>query len=1358
MLAKKLFTYIICCLLPVCSFAFDKTPVRYLGIEQGLSNNAVTSIYQDHNGFMWFGTYDGLNRYDGYGFKTFRNIIRDSSSLSDNHVSVIQGDASHRLWVGCEKGLSIFNPIKSNFFTPLFKPWRQTSVKLLHDGIRAIERIDANELMLVGTQHEGLIVFYKNNPVGSQIPLQSLSGKELNYGITAIAFDVQKKIAWIFIPEVGLCLFDIGKQTLRVSSTAIKKADCLKVDSKGNLWLGNENGLFQYNPQTASFSTNVLSYPFKVVNLYEDRKNVLWISSDGGGVLSMQPGSKLAKPFLSEAGTPLVNSNAIYAVYEDTEGGKWIGTLRGGVNIIQPRRSSFQHIVYNASERNDLVENFILSFSEDEKNNVWIGTDGAGLRYWDRQKNTFRQYVHNPSDPNSLSSNFVTNILRDARGDLWFATWFGGVNRMKKGTKVFERLPIYNKQNGDVDKNAWLVFEDVQKRIWVSTTNDGTLYLFNREKNSFDVFDKNLVNIQSLAEDRSGNLWVGNYTSLIQLDPVNKKHKSYKVNYTVRCIYEDKAKNLWVGTDGGGLLLFNRTKGSFQRFTTSEGLPSNTVLRLLEDKNGNIWLSTYNGLCRFTASTKTFRNYSQSDGLQSNQFSFNAALALQNGEFLFGGIKGFNVFHPDSVYDKNQDPNIFLTGLRINNKPVEDDDSYVTKRDVEKIETITLPYSQAILSLDFVALEYSGADKIKYAYQLDGWDKSWNYVNDSRTANYSRLEEGSYTFKLRATNAAGIWGNETKLLTILVLPPWYRTWWAYAAYLLLAVSIVFLYIQYKTRQARLKFEVKLAHLEAEKEKELNEKKLTFFTDVSHEFRTPLTLIINPLKEYLSGEKGEQKDLNIVYRNARRLLSLVDQLLLFQKAETERESLKRTKLNFYSLCKDVFSSFEAGARSKKIEYAFIADNAQLPLCIDREKMEIVLYNLLSNALKFTPEGGKISLRIMETENEVQVSVEDNGPGIPQEVGSHLFERFYQVQKTKTQSKPGFGIGLYLVKHFMEKHQGTVFYKSQPGLGTTFTLTLPKGVAYSEIELFEDVATDKTLLTELIVEDERGQLPLKENLEELVHSRRSILIIEDEEDIRHYVTKIFKEDFAVYEAKSGEQGLRLAQEFLPDIIISDVMMQNGTGLELCHSIKNNPALSHIPVILLTAVSSSDIKLKGVESGADDYITKPFEKELLIARVASLLKNKTALQQYFYNEVTLQKTNFKISAEYKEFLDRCIAIVESHLEDDDFTIKKLTQEIGMSHSNLYRKVKAISGQSVSAFIRFLRLRKAAELMLKSNLNVNEASFQVGISDVKYFRKQFQKVFGMNPSEYIKKYRGSFGDEFSLHKKMASPQDANL
>jgi signal transduction histidine kinase/ligand-binding sensor domain-containing protein/DNA-binding response OmpR family regulator len=1304
---------------------------------------------------MWFGTFDGLNRYDGYGFRVFRNNLNDSTSLNANFIRAIGEDAGNRLWIGTSKGLNIYNSTKANFYSAIVKPWNNSSLQSLESGVRAIQRIDENGSMLVGTNGKGLFLFEENSRTGVQIPLLPWKGREGDYGVTAIAYDSRRHTVWVFVQQAGLCQYNLESRDLKIVNASIKKADCICVDSKGNLWLGNENGLSRYNINDNLFSNNVLPNNYRVVNLYEDKQHVIWIATDGGGVWSMPVGTNQPVPLISSTGTSLVNSNTIYAIYDDPQGNKWIGTLRGGINVFQPGARLFKHISFTNAGQRDIVNDFILSFAEDNKNNVWIGTDGAGLRYWDRKKNLFISYKHNPLDPTTISSDFVTGILYDVHGDMWATTYFGGVNRLRKGSQKFEHFDCYNAYTGAIENNSWYIFEDSKKRLWVSATNGGSLFLFNRKENRFEVFHEKLKNIQCVAEDRQGNIWAAGHGSLIQIDFTNKKHPTCNIGQSVSCIYEDSRNNLWLGTDGGGLVLFNRTNRSLQRFSISDGLPSNTILQILEDKNRNLWLSTYNGLCRFNPADRSCRNFSSSDGLQSNQFSFHAALALRSGEFLFGGIKGFNVFYPDSIYEKKDSPRIYLTGLTINNKPIEEDDSYVSSRTSDWIKEIEIPFNQAVLSLDYVALDYRGADKIKYAYKLEGWDETWTYVNNIRTANYSHLHEGRYTFKIKVTNGMGEWGKETDLLTIVVLPPWYRTWWAYVLYGALFVSAMYLYILYNRKQERLKYEIQLANFQIEKEKELTEKKLSFFTHISHEFRTPLTLIINPVKDLLRkiDTPGEHRELNIVHRNARRLLSLVDQLLLFRKADVEADRMKFNKLNFYTLCHEVYLCFVQQAKGNNQEYLFECDNKELELYVDKEKIEIALFNLISNAIKYTPEGGKIKFSVTETETVVEVVVSDNGYGIPKEAASHLFEKFYQARSKNAPAKTGFGIGLYLVKQFVEGHKGDVSFESEEGKGTRFFVRLKKGKAHVREQIVEQgVQKEPVILEELkedLVEPEllsAATHEKPEKLEDVVTDQRTILITDDNKEIRQYLHQILKDRYLILEAEDGKAALELTQRKFPDMVISDIRMNEMDGIELCKQIKQDPSLSHIPVILLTGSNGPEVELQSVEGGADVYLTKPFDKDVLLARVENLFKSRNELQEYFFNEITLKKNTLKISPEYKEFLDKCITIVEQHIDNDQFTIKTLSREMGMSHSFLYKKIRLISGQSVASFIRYIRLRKAAELMIKDDYNVNQAAYQVGIRDIKYFRVQFHKLFGVNPSEYKKKYRGTFTKTYQI------------
>ncbi len=1330
--------------------------IKHIGIEQGLSNNSVRCVYQDHNGFMWFGTYDGLNRYDGYTFKVFRNRLNDSTSLPHNYIYSIHEDLHHKLWIGTGQGIGIYNSLTAKFSPVYYVPWHQSAKQKITMSINAIVHDDAGNVFM-GANGYGLLVQKEGAATAIQLPFENGTKQPLLTGnIQSLLIDKNRRL-WLFIDSVGLCTYNYTTQKIKLVNNKLKSAGCMQADENDNLWLGSNSGLYHYFIQSDSLVKAFEDVPGEltsnaIASLFLDGQYNLWIGTEGGGVDILNISTGHFNYLLPGQDDASLSSESVFAIYQDSESRKWMGTLKGGINMIDPFKKPFQSFAHDPLQLNSLIYNFTSCFYEDENRNVWIGTDGGGISIWNREQNSFTNFRHEAGNANSLSSNLVSSIRQDYEGNFWIATFGGGINRYNKASGTFEHYRCINSVTGEENKNAWLLYEDRDKNLWATTFSRGRLYRFNRQFNRFDLFDPNLTDLISFTEDAAGKLWAGNSHQLIQVDKQNGKHKIYEIGKPVRAIYEDKKHNFWLGTEGGGLILFDRQAGRIAaRFSDADGLCNNSVLNILEDNDGNLWLGTFNGLSKFTPAGKRFKNFDQSDGLQSNQFSYNAALRLRSGELVFGGIKGCTLFNPASLQFGKNTPPVFLTGLRVNNQPVTADSGYVTKTDGNTIQELKIPYDEAVLSVDFAALEYSAPAKIVYAYLLENWDKSWNYTGAIRTANYTHLKEGTYYLRVKCTNATGNWNPKETSLKIIVLPPWYRSWWAYLFYIGIAASLVYVYVHYKTRQTKLEYEVKLAHINAEKEKELNEKKLSFFTDVSHEFRTPLTLIINPLKDVINGGTAGKGELNIVYRNARRLLSLVDQLLLFRKAGSEGDNLKIVKLNFYQLCNDVFTSFIQAAKSKDLNYRFNCNNTKLELYADREKMEIILYNLLSNAIKFTPAGGEVIITVSENEAEVDVKLVDNGMGIPAAVGNKLFERFYRVPETEMPSKPGFGIGLFLVKNFVEKHQGIITYESEPGKGTTFSLKLLKGAAhFGPVMIYED-APEKSHLLEVASPDKEFAIDKgTNNLEEIISSQKSILIVEDNGQVRQYISSIFKDAFTVYEAQSGDEGIQLAQQHLPDIIISDIIMKNGTGIELCSAIKTNESLSHIPVILLTGVFDDAVKLKGIEQGADDYITKPFEKELLVARVANLIKKRSTLQNYFYNEITLQQNTLTVSEEYKTFLEKCIAIVEAHLDDDQFSIKTLAREIGMSHSNLYKRVKSISGQSVNGFIRFIRLRKAAELFINTSQNVNETAFQVGINDTKYFRDQFHKLFGMNPSAYIKKYRKAFGSSYRVNKEV--------
>jgi signal transduction histidine kinase/ligand-binding sensor domain-containing protein/DNA-binding response OmpR family regulator len=1320
------------------------------GIGQGLSNNGVSCIYQDHNGFMWFGTFDGLNRFDGTRFTIFRNQLDDTSSLIFNRICAIAEDDRFNLWIGTQKGLSILDPVFHKFSNVYYVPAGQQQPRRLTDVITQI-KTDNKGTVFVGTEHTGLILFQKDTHIGAQVTATN------NYKIIAVDFD-DKRTAWVFVRGIGLCRYNYQGNDLQLVNDRIKYGNHLVADSgTGALYMATDNGAFRYTA-TSGLLTAIPGLAGKNISRIVVMKNKeIWMASDGSGIFSLSPADDKVTALFPAHSASTLSSQTVYDIFEDRQARTWIATLRGGINMIDPQRSQFTTIARNPLNKNSLADNFIFSFGEDRLHNVWIGMDGGGLSYWNRQKNTFTNYRSSGNaDDHSLSSNFISSIVNDSQDNIWLATWNGGIDRIDKKTGHFLHYSCFNSETNAYDKNIWRLYEDRQRRLWATSFSygNGGLYLFDRKKGTFQLFDAHLKDMMALAEDNDNAFFGGGIDGIIKIDRDSRQHKKYPIGKKVLSIFIDKKGRFWVGTEGGGLLLFDKSKGSFTTLSMKDGLCNNSVLNILEDKEGLLWLSTYNGLSRFDPDTKTFVTYSASDGLQSNQFNYNAALTLQSGEMLFGGIEGFNIFYPATILADKTSPRVFITDMTVDGNPVEKNISYVTGRSLTGITAIKVPYNKTNISLSFVTPEYTAPDKVKYAWRLEGLDKEWNYNAVNKTINFTNLREGSYIIKIKTSNTDGIWSDKIYSLAIVVLPPWYRTWWAWLFYLSVIVAAIYSYIKYREQKSRLTFEAAWARQETEKEKELNEKKLNFFTNICHEFRTPLSLIIAPINQLRAKEEQQHSpQLNVVYRNARRLLSLTNQILLFRKADSNEDILKISRANLVHLADEVFACFTQESAIRDITYALHTASEYIEIDADVEKLEIVLFNLVSNAFKFTPNGGKIDLTVSENEQTVEIIVEDNGCGIS--TNARVFEKFKQDTSLKN-PKSGFGIGLYLVKKFVGDHEGSVSYSSQENIGTRFYVHLPK-ISRQKTDKTVPLAPVKKpdIIDELTQEPElpkqigRSGIEIEQN-EKVISSTESqtMLIADDDPDSLAYLQLLFEKNFIMYSANNANDAYELAQKNLPDIIISDVRMGNTDGIELCRQLRRNTNTDTTPIILLTGSTAAETQLEGIESGANYYITKPFNAELLVAQVDSILKARNNLKQYFINSIILKENTVKVSQEYRDFLAKCIEIVEANIDKEDFSVKIFCKSIGMSHSRLYARVKLISGQTINAFIRSIRLRKAAILMLKEDIPINQAAFEVGIGDIKYFRQEFNKLFGMNPSEYVKKYRKHFNREFTIVK----------
>ena len=1330
-------------------------PIRHLDISSGLSNNSVASIYQDQNGYMWFGTFDGLNRYDGNDFKVYRHIHTDPNSIQGNAISCIEGDFENNLWVGTTAGPVVFNAERSSF-TPLQYYDTNKKIKPLNFTAYEIIAVHSLHMILVATK-EGIVVYKEGEKIGTAIPF---NGK-LNYIARSISYNAKKQIFYVFITGTGLCQYDIKSKKLTLLNPTITGSNCIKLTNDG-LWIGTDEGAYLYNHNLNTYSKNYFLEKTVVRDFYQ-QENRLWIATDGAGLFTITKNQPAPVLYRASGPVSLLNSKSLYDIFESKTGEMWFGTLRGGVSMMGEKPLYFNHFKskdpLTNKEDEDPAANFMLSFCEDEKKNIWIGTDGAGMRYWNRKQNTYDVYSTTSAAGRKIQSNFVTSIVRDADNAIWVAMWKGGVCRIDPKSKAIQNFSIYNQITKKAEQESWLLFIDSKKTLWLAVTNGGALYQFDKKQNKFICYSTALRDVTCLHETQDGKIWGGTFNSFFEIDTKTKKVKNYHSEYTIRCITEDENKNLWIGTVEGGLLLFNRKTGTFKKYTTQNGLSSNTILRLLKDKKGDLWMSTYQGISRLNPKNNTFRNFGVSDGLQGSQFSWNAGTELSTGEFIFGGINGFNVFDPNTIKDKKNTGKFLLNDLLVNNQSLKLDSPYITEKKLEMISGAELPYEKSAVSFDFVYLDYVNSEKINTAYFLDGWDKDWNYTSKNNRANYSRLTEGTYIFKVKTTDVLGNWTKEVTLATVKILPPWYRTWWAYTFYLIAAAGAIYAYVLYHKNKERLRYEIKLSRMEHKKDKEHAEKQSSMFTYMAHELRTPLSLIINPLKSAMDRKNRSEDDLdlNLAYKNAKRLLSLTDQLLLFRKAETDLDELKISKINLNNLCREIYESFTQMAAVKSLNYQFIEEKTPAEIYGDYEKIEISLFNLISNAFKFTPNKGAITIEIIENTADVSIIISDTGSGIPENEIDTVFEKFKQVQ---SKASNGFGIGLYVVKYFVNKHHGEIQCKSELGKGTSFTIILPKGKShFAAMSINENHPQMSPLVGELLegmsadnqnTHEDKSQPSNPENIQSaLISTKKVLLIVEDNPEMNHYLVQLFFNNYIVYSAANGLEGLKLVEKHLPDIVLSDISMEGMNGLDLCKKIKQNDDLSHIPVILLTATTSNDIHLQSITEGADDYVTKPFDSDILLARVDAVLRNRGQLRKYYLDSITLRENVNKVPVEYKEFLDKCIEIVEANLENSEFNLKTFSAAMGMSHSSLYKKIKAISGQTVNVFIRSIRIRRAAVIMLTENINIAQVGPQVGIEDQRYFRQQFVKLFGMKPSEYIKKYRNSFNKELNIIQK---------
>ena len=1347
--------------------------------KNGLSQNDIRIIFQDSFGFIWIGTHGGLNRFDGYSFKTYLKDIHRNNTISSNLISTIQEDTHGNLWIGTDdEGVVIIERATNNFIS--IKNSKKNPRQLTSNNIVSMY-IDKNNNVWVGTIRGLNKISYDyetKTPVIKQLVASSNDPYSISHNHITSIFEDKLGNLWFgtldglnrYINTGGdknhqFIYYESGP-TVRVRSI-ISNDTSLVITSANEISTLSFREMNKNNPRFTVIRNS--TYNHAIV----DRQGNIWATGlNGVDVIYPCDDSLVTYRFVHNWANPnSLSKNIASTITEDRSGILWIGTNGGGINLYNPNRKNFGHYTKNKNPKS-LSYSKIRSITEDPMKNLWIGTEGGGLDMLPYTSNNYDSgFIHFDLNQIPGGENYVfalAPVFFEDHKRLFVGTGYSAnleVIDISDPNNI--RETVYNELN--TNAHVFSLLYDSDSILWIGTYNDGLfrVYLdhegnftgsahFTHDHNKEDVSSNVIRNIK---EDGLGNIWIGTDEGINKLTPSEKikenpyfikyKHDpedSFSISYDyIMPIFESSTGDLWVGTLGGGLNKMTRGTAEdndrFEWITTEDGLPDNAIKSIEEDDAGNLWISTNNGLSRYNPATKECTNYGISDGLQDTEFGELASTKRSNGEMVFGGVNGFNVFTPGDIKTDTLQANVVFTDLHILNRSVVTGQALngrvILKDNLNKITKLDLEHNENSFSLEFAALHYAAPEKNKYAYQLEGFDEEWVYTSaQNRIARYTNLSPGHYTLHVKAGNSDGTWNNAPLSLDIVIRQPIWLTYPALALYGILVVIGLLFFRKYTVITNTRKNQLFIEHLEKEKIEEVSQLKLRFFTNISHEFRTPLTLIMglierlrNPKYAASPGERNRYYDK--IHRNSQVLLNLVNQLLDFRKVEQGKHVLRVVKGNIGLYIQNLCENFNELARKKKIDYTFICEN-EIEGWYDKDIIERIMFNLLSNAFKFTNTDGEITVSLERDENPdlLRLEVSDNGIGMSKNVQEHLFERFSDAYVKR---EHGSGIGLSYTKGLLELYHGNITFRSRPNAGTTFILIFPyKKEAFANDEILDEKEESQEINKDVnwVLEPENGELDHLENSPD--KKENTILLVEDNRDILFYLYEHFKKAYNINIAYEGKEALEVCLKSNIDLVISDVMMPGMDGLTFCEKLKNDDRINHIPVILLTAKKSLDNKVTGYEKGADAYISKPFNMQELETRMEGLIISRKKLLSKIRSNIDISPSEVEVTSLDEKFLKRVMTYIEENIGISEFTVEMLARECGMSQLHLNKKLKIIVGQTANAFIRTMRLKRAAQLLAKNRYSVNEVMYEVGFIDAKYFRTCFKKEFGMTPSDY--------------------------
>lgn len=1247
-----------------------------LHISSGLSHNQINCILKDKQGFMWFGTLSGLNRYDGYKFKVFKHNANDSTTINDDNILDIQSGPHDKLWVSTRAGYVFYDPEKEIFNR---KPQEYLSSKAINGRIIDI-RGNGNGLFYIITS-AGLYTLGENDAKANLIRQAGISP------FTSLSLD-SKGAIWTVNASGKLEMYVAGNYS-RVYSKQISDAADYKIfiDRDDDVWVYSVDKpkgvyLVSRNGKSIRHYSTTASPRLNTNNIYsvsQDEKGIMWLGTDHGGInlLNKKNG---ALSFLSsrEADEKSIAQNSTPVIYKDNTGIMWVGTFKKGLSYYHESIIKFAHYRHKPVEPNSLPYDDVNRFVEDKMGNLWIGTNGGGLIYFDRRKNTFKTYRHDPVDKNTLSNDVVVSLCLDHEEKLWIGTYFGGLD-------CFDGKNFSNYRHSETDAaslsddRVWEIMEDSDRNLWIGTLHGG-LDLFDRKTRRFKHFRSGRNNsvksnyINALLEDKVGNIWVGTDMGVDVLQKKTGRFIHYSAsgkengglsNNNVLSLMEDSRGLMWIGAQDG-LTLYNPESRRFQVFRSENGLSDNTVLTMLEDKSGHIWLSTTKGICELILSKRNgdfqlrSRNYDDLDGLQGMEFNENAALRTRRGELIFGGANGFNLFTPQAIKTNRQSPVVVFTDFQLFNTSIKPgqlmEGNTILDRSITQTQHIQLNYDQNFFSIEFAALNFANAAKNKYAYMLEGFNERW-FTTDSkdRKATFTNLDPGEYIFKVKAANDNGLGSQEDALLKIKILPPFWKTTTAYLLYLLAIAGFLYYLRRRGIQKLKAQFALEQERKTAQQMHELDMMKIKFFTNVSHEFRTPLALILAPLDKLLKDnpEDSAKTHLTLIQRNARRLLNLVNQLMDFRKMEVKELKLQPLEDDIISFAYESFQSFTDLAEKKNIKYSFRSTLSSFVTNFDHDKLERIFFNLLSNAFKFTSEGGQICLSLdFELQDDqtsnVAIRIQDTGIGIPIDKQEKIFERFFQHDVPGSMVNQGSGIGLSITREFVHLHLGNIRVESEPGIGSCFIVNLPlSAVSVNNSELiFDEPSIEPRLVSHL--EDQQEEL--QEVPPGLGRKKPTVLLIEDNDDFRFYLKDNLNQFYNIIESSNGKAGWNKALAMHPDLIVSDVSMPELNGIDLCAKLRGDNRTSHIPIILLTALVGEEQVLRGIETGANDYMTKPFNFEILLSKIKNLLIRQESMRKTYQKQVEVKPSDVEVQSADERFIQQALRIIEKNISNSD------------------------------------------------------------------------------------------------------------